>query len=105
MQKYSINKVSHDDVDSSKYDLTYEEKQKIQGHKKWIADKEKIDKTKTDNWGTDGNDKHYGFKEFLSFSLPLVWQGKLAVKLMTVFMFILLLISRVGQVIHPLVMR
>jgi hypothetical protein len=46
MQKYKINSVSSDEEVSSKYDLTYEEKIKIQGHKKWVADKEASDKSK-----------------------------------------------------------
>lgn len=41
----------------------------------------------------------------MAFAVPFIWKGSLVVKISTIGMFITLIVSRLGNVIHPLVLK
>lgn len=90
--------------DNSKYALTAEERAKIAEQK---ATKERLDeedKQKAGSW-SQASSKKAGVKEFVAFTWPFLWKGGWDVKITTFFTFVMLLLSRVMTVIHPLILK
>ena len=88
-----------------KYMVTKDEMIRLAEHKKYKLDKERQASLKSGSWDPASGGRSYGFGEFLTFSAPMLWRGSCGVKFMTIMMFISLLISRLAQVVHPLVLK
>lgn len=56
-------------------------------------------------WDAGAGSKEYGTKDFLAFAVPFIWRGGATVKISTILMFVSLIISRLGNVVHPLVLK
>jgi hypothetical protein len=92
---------------NERYAITIEDLKRLAEQKKYKVDQERAAALKAGAWdstsGTGARD--HGFVDFYKFSFPFMWKGGCHVKVSTIGMFIILIISRFGNVIHPLVLK
>jgi len=89
-----------------KYALSDEDRKLIAEQKATWIRIEAEKKAKLGTWSsTEGAKKKAGVREFLAFTWPFLWEGGWEIKLTTFFTFIMLILSRVMTVFHPLILR
>ena len=68
-----------------------------------LPDKEKeIEKAKKE---TEATKKTYSLLDFAKFTLPYLWRGGFWIRVQTVITFVLLIVSRLLNVTHPLILK
>ena len=68
-----------------------------------LPDKEKeIEKAKKE---TEATKKTYSLLDFSKFTLPYLWRGGFWIRVQTVITFVLLIVSRLLNVTHPLILK
>ena len=68
-----------------------------------LPDKEKeIEKAKKE---TEATKKTYSLLDFTKFTLPYLWRGGFWIRVQTVITFVLLIVSRLLNVTHPLILK
>ena len=97
--------MGQDDEAGAKYALTPEDIKRLAEHKKYKEDQDREAALKAGAWDSGAGAKGHGFTDFVAFAVPFMWRGGCAVKVSTIGMFVILIISRFGNVIHPLVLK
>ena len=93
-----------------KWDVTDEDRQQLKKHKEFVAQEanpEKKDKKKRSNWQKKNQftSKNFKSSDFFTFMCPVIWEGPFSLKLASVSLFILLIISQIFGVIYPLIFK
>jgi len=91
--------------ENEKYALTPEDIKRLAEQKEAKAKRDREAAEKAGAWDAGAGAKEYGTRDFLAFAVPFIWKGGAAVKISTVLMFLSLIISRLGNVVHPLVLK
>lgn len=54
--------------------------------------------------GSAAVQNEYGFADFIKFAFPFMWKGGCGVKFVTILTFTLLILSRLSNILHPLIL-
>ena len=88
-----------------KYALTPEDIKRLGEQRDAKVKRDREAAEKAGAWDAGAGAKTYGTRDFLAFAVPFIWKGGAAVKISTILMFVSLIISRLGNVVHPLVLK
>ena len=92
-------------AEDKKYELTKDEIARLGEHKRFKEDKEREERLKQGSWQSQNSGQSYGLGAFLKFALPFMWKGGIGVKLTTIMLFVLMIVSRLGSIAHPLILK
>ena len=67
--------------------------------------KKEVTKKPAKSWHSEGSKKQYSLLDFMKFTFPFLWKGGYIVKTCTVLTFVLLVLTKVLNVIHPLILK
>lgn len=62
-------------------------------------------KGKERSWGDNNQKKQYGLMDFFKFIFPFLWKGGLIIKINTILTFLLLIVTKGLNVVHPLILK
>ena len=81
-----------DDLRTIRMHKLYKEKHEVE-----MAEKEH-------SWTATSEESNHNIFDFINFALPFMWQGSCAIKCTTVTTFVMIIISKIFTVCHPLIL-
>ena len=70
-----------------------------------LEEKKGIDSNLGNKWSDSSAKKTYSLWDFTKFTLPFIWKRGWFIRIQTILTFILLILSKVLNVVHPLILK